>query len=360
MKVGLFVPCYVDALYPEAGVATYKLLKHYGLDVDYPEKQTCCGQPMANAGFQDKSEKVIETFDELFKDYDYIVAPSASCAAYVKVYYPKILEGKHECVSSKKIMDVVEFLHDVLKVDHVPGKFPHVVSVHNSCHGVRELGLSSPSERHIKPFNKIIDLLNMVEGITIHEPERKDECCGFGGMFSIEEPAVSTRMGEDKIKRHMATGAEYITGADSSCLMHMQGEPRTMQKNPVYTDLLSEVKSFLAERARALTDLGVSAEKIVLDPGFGFGKTVSQNFELLAKTEDFLSLGYPLLYGMSRKSSLGAVTGITKAEERLISSVTAHLLAVERGASIVRVHDVKQMKEALTIYKAMVHYKDLK
>ena len=144
------------------------------------------------------------------------------------------------------------------------------------------------------------------------------------------------------------------------CLMHMQGEPRTMQKNPVYTDLLSEVKSFLAERARALTDLGVSAEKIVLDPGFGFGKTVSQNFELLAKTEDFLSLGYPLLYGMSRKSSLGAVTGITKAEERLISSVTAHLLAVERGASIVRVHDVKQMKEALTIYKAMVHYKDLK
>jgi len=187
-----------------------------------------------------------------------------------------------------------------------------------------------------------------------------DECCGFGGMFAVEEKEVSVCMGRDKVRDHMSTGAEYITGADSSCLMHMQGEPRTMQKNPVYTDLLSEVKSFLAERARALTDLGVSAEKIVLDPGFGFGKTVSQNFELLAKTEDFLSLGYPLLYGMSRKSSLGAVTGITKAEERLISSVTAHLLAVERGASIVRVHDVKQMKEALTIYKAMVHYKDLK
>ena len=142
--------------------------------------------------------------------------------------------------------------------------------------------------------------------------------------------------------------------------LRRDGALEAAEKSPVYTDLLSEVKSFLAERARALTDLGVSAEKIVLDPGFGFGKTVSQNFELLAKTEDFLSLGYPLLYGMSRKSSLGAVTGITKAEERLISSVTAHLLAVERGASIVRVHDVKQMKEALTIYKAMVHYKDLK
>ncbi len=223
MKVGLFVPCYVDALYPEAGVATYKLLRHYGLEVGYPERQTCCGQPMANAGFQDKSMKVIETFDDIFKDYDYIVAPSASCTAYVRVYYPKILEGKHDCVASKKIMDIVEFLHDVLKVDHVPGKFAHVVSVHNSCHGVRELGLSSPSEQHVAPFNKIIDLLQMVEGITIHEPERKDECCGFGGMFSIEEPAVSTRMGEDKIRRHMATGAEYVTGPDSSCLMHMAG-----------------------------------------------------------------------------------------------------------------------------------------
>ena len=141
MRVGLFVPCYVDALYPEAGVATYKLLKHYGLDVEYPERQTCCGQPMANAGFQDKSMKVIESFDELFKDYDYIVAPSASCAAYVKVYYPKILKGKHECVSSGKIMDIVEFLHDVLKVKEVPGKFPHPVSVHTRCHGVRELNL---------------------------------------------------------------------------------------------------------------------------------------------------------------------------------------------------------------------------
>ncbi len=223
MKVGLFVPCYVDALYPEAGVATYKLLVHYGLDVEYPEKQTCCGQPMANAGFQNKSEAVVNKFEALFSGYDYIVAPSASCAAYVRVYYPQILVGKHECVSSGKIMDIVEFLHDVLHVDHVPGRFPHIVSVHNSCHGVRELGLSSPSERNIAPFNKIIDLLEMVEGITIKEPERKDECCGFGGMFAIEEPAVSTRMGEDKIMRHRATGAEYVTGPDSSCLMHMAG-----------------------------------------------------------------------------------------------------------------------------------------
>lgn len=221
MKIGLFVPCYVDALYPEVGIATYKLLKHLGLEVFYPEKQTCCGQPMGNAGFQKLSKNLAQTFDDLFREYDYVVAPSASCAAYVKLFHPNIL--KHECEAAKKTIDIVEFLHDILQVKSLPGHFPHKVSIHNSCHGVRELGLSSPSERNIPRFSKIRNLLEMIEGITILEPERVDECCGFGGMFSVEEPDVSIRMGSDKIKRHMATGAEYITGPDSSCLMHMQG-----------------------------------------------------------------------------------------------------------------------------------------
>jgi len=128
-------------------------------------------------------------------------------------------------------MDIVEFLHDVLKITSLPGSFNHVVSVHNSCHGVRELGLSSPSELNVPQFNKIIDLLKLIGGITIKEPERKDECCGFGGMFSVEETAVSIRMGEDKIERHMATGAEYVTGPDSSCLMHMAGIAKRENKN---------------------------------------------------------------------------------------------------------------------------------
>ena len=223
MRVGLFIPCYVDAVYPDVGVATYKLLKHYGVDVTYPLKQTCCGQPMANAGFQRMAVPLAEKFDQLFGDFDHVVAPSASCAAFVRFNHPDLLNGRHNCVTASKTMDVVEFLHDVLQVKSVPGKFPHKVSVHNSCHGVRELGLSSPSERHIAPFNKIIDLLRLVDGIDICEPERKDECCGFGGMFAIEETAVSARMGRDKIGRHMATGAEYVTGPDSSCLMHMAG-----------------------------------------------------------------------------------------------------------------------------------------
>ena len=223
MKIGLFIPCYVDVVYPHVGVATYKLLKHLGLDVDYPLNQTCCGQPMANAGFEEQAIPLAEKFEDKFKGFDYVVAPSVSCTAFIKLNYPRLLKGKHECMTSGKIMDVVEFLHDVIKVDHPLGTFPHKVSLHNSCHGVRELGLSSPSEENVPKFNKVKDLLNLVEGIQVLEPERPDECCGFGGMFAVEEPEVSICMGQDKVHHHMNTGAEYITGADSSCLMHMQG-----------------------------------------------------------------------------------------------------------------------------------------
>ena len=223
MKIGLFIPCYVDVVYPQVGVATYKLLKHLGLDVDYPLNQTCCGQPMANAGFEGQAIPLAEKFEEKFKGFDYVVSPSVSCTAFIKLNYPRLLKGKTECETAKKAMDVVEFLHDVVKVNHPLGTFPHKVSLHNSCHGVRELGLSSPSEENIPKFNKIKDLLNLVEGIQVLEPERPDECCGFGGMFSVEETAISEQMGIDKVQRHMKTGARFITGADCSCLMHMAG-----------------------------------------------------------------------------------------------------------------------------------------
>lgn len=224
MKVGLFIPCYVNAVFPEVGVACYKLLTHLGVEVDYPLDQTCCGQPMANGGFEDKAIPLAKKYDDLFSKYEYVVAPSASCTAFVRENYPRLLgkEG-HVCHSSEHTYDICEFLHDVLKVKKLPGKFPHKVSVHNSCHGVRELHLSSASELNIPAYSKIKDLLSLVEGIEIFEPAHVDECCGFGGMFAIEESAVSTNMGEDKVRNHIATGAEYITGADSSCLMHMQG-----------------------------------------------------------------------------------------------------------------------------------------
>jgi L-lactate dehydrogenase complex protein LldE len=222
MKIGLFIPCYVNAIYPDVGVSTYKLLNYFGLDVDYPINQTCCGQPMANAGFENEALTLSKNFDKMFERYDYIVAPSASCAAFVKFNYPSVLKD-HPCTTSGKIYEVCEFIHDIVQPAKLPGKFPHKVSVHNSCHGVRELQLSSASELNIPRYSKIKNLLSLVEGVEIFEPAKVDECCGFGGMFAIEEPAVSVCMGEDKVENHIATGAEYITGADSSCLMHLQG-----------------------------------------------------------------------------------------------------------------------------------------
>lgn len=224
MKIGLFIPCYVNAIYPEVGVLTYRLLDSLGLDIDYPLDQTCCGQPMANAGFEDKALDLARNYNELFDKYDYIVAPSASCASFARFNHPHILEkAGHQCQASQKTYDVCEFLHDIVKPYKLPGKFPHKVSLHNSCHGVRELKLSAASELNIPAYSKIKDLLKLVEGVEVLEPNRVDECCGFGGMFSIEEPEVSVCMGQDKLRNHIATGAEYITGADSSCLMHMEG-----------------------------------------------------------------------------------------------------------------------------------------
>lgn len=224
MKVGLFIPCYINAIYPGVGVASYKLLKSLGVDVDYPVDQTCCGQPMANAGFENESANLARKFDEKFKGYDYIVGPSSSCVAFVRDNYGRLLkQEQHNCSSDGKIYDLCEFIHDIVKPEKLNAKFPHKVSIHNSCHGVRLMHLSAASELNIPYFNKLRDLLSLVEGIEILEPERVDECCGFGGMFAIEEEAVSVCMGHDKVMNHIKTGAEYIVGADSSCLMHQAG-----------------------------------------------------------------------------------------------------------------------------------------
>lgn len=241
MKIGLFIPCYINAIYPQVGVASYKLLKGLGVDVDYPLDQTCCGQPMANAGFEDESVRLAEQFDEKFKGYDYIVGPSASCVAFVRDNYGRLMQKKdHVCNSAGKIYDLCEFVHDIVKPTHLDARFPHKVSLQNSCHGVRLLKLSAASELNIPYYNKLRDLLSLVEGIEICEPERPDECCGFGGMFAVEEEAVSVCMGEDKVRRHMNTGAEYIVGADSSCLMHLEGIIKR-EKSPIKTIHIVEI-----------------------------------------------------------------------------------------------------------------------
>ncbi len=239
MTIGLFIPCYINAIYPHVGAASYKLLKSFGLDVDYPIDQTCCGQPMANAGFESEAEKLAMQFETKFKTYDYIVGPSASCVAFVRDNYGRLIK-QHTCSSAQKVYDLCEFIHDVVKPTSLKSKFPHKVSLQNSCHGVRLLNLSSASEMNVPYYSKLRDLLSLVEGIEIVEPERPDECCGFGGMFAIEEDAVSVCMGQDKVKRHLATGAEYIVGADSSCLMHLEGVIKR-EKSPIKTIHIAEI-----------------------------------------------------------------------------------------------------------------------
>lgn len=241
MKIGLFIPCYINACYPDVGLASYKLLTSLGLDVDYPLDQTCCGQPMGNGGFEKDAEKLARHMENLFEKYDYVVGPSASCVVFVKEKYPHLLhKEKHECISSK-IYEICEFLHDVVKVKELPkASFPHKVSLHNSCHGLRLLNLASQSERMEPKYSKLRNLLSLVKDIEVTEPQRVDECCGFGGLFSIEEPETSVCMGKDKTEAHMATGAEYIVGADSSCLMHMEGLIKR-NKLPIKTKHIVEI-----------------------------------------------------------------------------------------------------------------------
>ena len=223
MKVGLFIPCYVDQFYPGAAIATLKLLEKLGVEVFYPPKQTCCGQPMANSGFEHLTTGCNELFIENFAAFDYIVAPSGSCVLHVRDHLHDDKNPGAAKVISHKIYELTAFLTDVLKVKRLDAKFPHRVGIHQSCHGQRGLHISSMTELVEPEFSKPLSLLQMVSGIDIVELDRKDECCGFGGTFCGTEEAVSVKMGKDRVADHLEHGAEYITGVDMSCLMHMEG-----------------------------------------------------------------------------------------------------------------------------------------
>ena len=226
MTVGLFIPCFMNELYPNSCVATLKLLKNLNLDVDYPLEQTCCGQPMANAGCSKDMKSLAIKFVETFKKYDYIVAPTGSCVTMVKDHYEPFFDDDDKDYNKVKasIYEVCEFLHDVIKVEKLDVSFPYKVGVHNSCHGHRGLGLGTPTELNIAtPVNKLKNLLSLVKDIEIVELKRDDECCGFGGTFCVTEEAISVAMGKDRIKDHILADAQIMTGADMSCLMHMEG-----------------------------------------------------------------------------------------------------------------------------------------
>lgn len=223
MTVGLFIPCYVDQFYPGAAIATLQLLEKLGVTVVYPKNQTCCGQPMANSGFEHLTHGCNELFIKNFSGFDYIVAPSGSCVLHVKEHLHDEENPAKATEISHKVYELTEFLTDILKVKSLPAKFPHKVGMHQSCHGQRGLHLSQMTELVAPEFSKPGSLLNMVEGIELIPLNRKDECCGFGGTFCVTEEAVSVKMGKDRVEDHLEHGAEYITGVDMSCLMHMEG-----------------------------------------------------------------------------------------------------------------------------------------
>ncbi|MEO5999349.1 MAG: (Fe-S)-binding protein [Chitinophagaceae bacterium] len=223
MTVGLFIPCYVDQFYPKAAIATLQILRKQGVDVVYPLHQTCCGQPMANSGFEHITHGCDSLFVKNFSQFDYIVSPSGSCVLHIKEHLHDENHPSEAVAIRNKIYELVEFLTDVVKVESIKATFNHKVGVHQSCHGQRGLKLSQMSELVAPQFSKPLHLLNMVEGIEIIDLDRQDECCGFGGTFCVAEEAVSVKMGKDRVTDHLKHGAEYITGADMSCLMHMEG-----------------------------------------------------------------------------------------------------------------------------------------
>ena len=223
MTVGLFIPCYVNQFYPQVAVATLELLEKAGCQVEFPLSQTCCGQPMANSGYEHLTEGCNELFIRNFARYDYIVCPSGSCTLHIKDH---LHSRAHETTATgirRKVYELTEFLTDVMKIEHITAVFPHRVGMHQSCHGQRGLHISQMTELVGEPFSKPVRLLGKVSGLELVALDRMDECCGFGGTFCVAEEAVSAKMGKDRVADHLRHKVEYITGVDMSCLMHLEG-----------------------------------------------------------------------------------------------------------------------------------------
>lgn len=240
MNVALFVPCYIDQFYPRVAIATLELLEKLGCMVTVPLDQTCCGQPMANAGSERDSVGTMQHFVRTFAAFDYIVTPSGSCAYHVRHHYDTLTQSQDVEKIRAKTYELCQFLTDVLQIEALESSFPHKVGLHASCHGLRGLRLGRSTELRQPPFDKVRSLLSMVTDLNLIELNRPDECCGFGGTFAVTEEAISIKMGRDRISDHSDHGAEVITGTDMSCLMHLEGLIRR-EKHPVKVMHVAEI-----------------------------------------------------------------------------------------------------------------------
>ena len=216
MLVDIFIPCFIDQIYPETGMNMVKILEKLGVDVFYSPNQTCCGQMTFNSGAWDETKKLGEKFMKDFPNDRSIVGASASCIGFIRNYYPWLFHntGLHyEYKQVKKnIYEITDFLVNVLNVENLGATFNHVVTYHDSCAALREYGLKDEPRK----------LLAKVNGLELREMKENEVCCGFGGTFSAKFEPISTAMAEQKIANALETGAEYIVSTDSSCLMHQQ------------------------------------------------------------------------------------------------------------------------------------------
>src|SRR5581483_4948719 len=224
MRVALFLTCVNDTLYPDTGRAVVKLLTRLGVDVDFPMGQSCCGQAHYNTGYRHEAEPLARHFSDVFGEYEAIVTPSGSCGAMVRELYPRMgerarAEGRGDTLAATlapvvpKTYELTEFLVDVLGVTDVGAYYPHKVTYHPTCHGLRGLRLGDRPMR----------LLQAVKGIELVELPRAEECCGFGGTFAVKNAEVSSAMLADKLDSIVSTGASVCAAGDNSCLMHIGG-----------------------------------------------------------------------------------------------------------------------------------------
>jgi L-lactate dehydrogenase complex protein LldE len=217
MNVQLFIPCFVDQLYPETALNMVKVLEKSGCKVTYNTNQTCCGQPAFNAGFQDECKEVASKFLKDFSGVDYVIAPSASCTGFVRNYYGKIFDNSsvHNEVKElqKRSYEFSEFLVDVLQIESVGAKLEGKATYHDSCAALRECKIKEAPRK----------LLKNVEGLELVEMNDVETCCGFGGTFAVKFEPISIAMADQKVNNALATGAQYMISTDLSCLMHLQG-----------------------------------------------------------------------------------------------------------------------------------------
>ena len=234
MKITIFIPCFVDQLFPSVGISVVRIFEKLGHTVDFKQSILCCGQPAFNAGFWDESREIAARVIEALNGDDPVVVPSGSCAAMVKNFYPELFRSTSQAEAaaqlSRRTFEFSSFLVDRLGVTDLGSRFPAKVTFHDGCHGLREL--------QVKRQPRI--LLERVKDLTLVEMEDQTSCCGFGGTFCVKFPMISTAMGETKLASALETGAEYLVSNDSSCLMHLQGL-LSRQKRKLKTIHLAEI-----------------------------------------------------------------------------------------------------------------------